>query len=143
VSFSERELIPPAPVGEPYRGDPGQPPPFEFESPRDARAERQQFQHPMPPPQLPAHVPLTPEQRFARIALWVGVASIFVFNLVLGPVAIVLGILAIRRGELQTGRRAALFGLLGTVIGAIFMYLVANGMLPSVEEMLKDLETKR
>jgi hypothetical protein len=151
VSAPDRELVPPAPLGEPYRADPSDPAPFQTTSqpkPEGAIGGLHGGRPGLPigqeqPLSPPAPVARTPEQKFARTALGVGIASIFIFNLLLGPIAIVLGILAIRRGELETGRRAALFGALGILVGAIIIFLAAQGIIPSMDQLMKDLENRK
>lgn len=83
--------------------------------------------------------PPVPVERQARIGLWIGVASLFVFNIFLGPAAIVLGIRAIRNGEKQIGQWAIVLGTAGLLIGIAVMILIGTGVMPSVEEMLRDL----
>lgn len=86
---------------------------------------------------------LSAEAKFARTAFWIGIASLFVFNIVLGPIAVVMGAMAIRKGEKQMGWLAILFGALGTLIGIVVLVLVAEGVLPTVDEMLDDLRKAR
>lgn len=90
------------------------------------------------PPQPP-----TAAARQARVAFWIGIASIFVFNIFLGPLAIVLGIRAIRNGEKQTGQWAVATGVAGTLIGILVMVLVATGVMPSFDELLRDIREGR
>ncbi len=87
--------------------------------------------------------PPTPAYRQARIGMWIGVASLFVFNIILGPVAIVMGISAIQRGEKRIGTRALGLGIAGTVTGIIVMVLVATGVMPSLDELMQDLREGR
>lgn len=77
------------------------------------------------------------------MGVWAGVASIFVFNLVLGPVAVVIGIMAMGRGERDRGKLAIWLGLAGTVIGIALLVLVAVGVIPDVDQMLRDLRAQR
>lgn len=139
-----RELRPPEPVGEPYRGDPGSGVPFpkEGDFPGGHVALPQPPEREVPLVRAP-NDPVTPEQRFARAALWLGVASIFIFSVVIGPIAFVMGLLAIRNGEVRTGKIAAACGLLGTFIGVLLLVLVQAGILPSVDEMIKELKRGR
>ncbi|MFT4049674.1 MAG: hypothetical protein QM648_07520 [Solirubrobacterales bacterium] len=155
---------PPDSIGDPFRADPGDPAPFLTEHdkvpvvpvepvyvpPADARlghppTNTPQFQEqprygqfgtPTTPLQQP---PLTPDQRFGRIALWSGVASIFLFNIILGPIAMIMGVRAIQRGETKNGRLAILFGALGALIGVALLVLVAEGVIPDLNEMLRDM----
>lgn len=156
MSFGDREFVPPTPVGEPYRADPSDAAPFVSESPGGVAPSAGLPTQPpvgqspyygpdrgLQPPIAPSSAPLTPEERFARTAFWTGVASIFIFNVVLGPIAIVMGLLAIRRGQRQKGRSAALLGLVGTVLGAALLVLAANGVIPDVNELLEDMRTKQ
>lgn len=87
--------------------------------------------------------PPAPVARQARIGLWIGVASLFVFNVFLGPAAIVLGIRAIRNGEKQLGQWAVGLGTAGLLIGITVMVLIGTGVMPSVEEMLRDIRDGR
>ncbi|MFY9487326.1 MAG: hypothetical protein WAP35_01325 [Solirubrobacterales bacterium] len=93
--------------------------------------------------QRPAAGPLTAastsnDQRSARIAVGVGIASIFVMNLILGPIAIVLGARAAKRGERKLGTLAISTGAAGTVIGIVVLILWLAGVLPSLDEMLNE-----
>ncbi len=173
MSLPEREYRAPEPVGEPFRADPADSAPFSTESdtlPTARRADAWQAQEAYghPPSHSPEYQqgvhpsggetgpsfrqssevqrtmpPLTAEARFARIAFWTGIASIFVFNIVIGPIAVVMGALSIRKGEKRLGQLAMLFGALGTLIGIVLLILVAQGVLPTVDEMLKDLRNAR
>lgn len=87
--------------------------------------------------------PPIPVGRQARVGLWIGVASLFVFNIFLGPAAVVLGVRAVRNGEKQIGQWAIALGVAGTVIGITVMVLISTGVMPSVEEMLRDLRDAR
>lgn len=159
---------PPPAVGEPFRADPTGPAPFltdseqvpvvpvepapyrepadlpkhEDDAPRTEYGAPPMFQ---PTGKTPAQkaAMLTPEARFARTAMWVGVASIFIFNVVLGPIAVVMGIMAMRRGEKRQGRLAVIFGAVGTTIGVLLLVLSSLGVIPTVDEMLKDLRNAR
>lgn len=158
-----RRHKPPVPEGEPFRADPRDPFPFASESdapPRQEPAEDlpavPRWSHPpshspqvgQQPPSLGAdtagapvkspRVPATPVQRQARIALWVGVASLFVFNLFLGPIAIVMGAIAVQRGERRTGLRAIVLGGIGTVIGIVVAILYMTGVMPNLDELIDD-----
>jgi hypothetical protein len=168
--MAEDRFVPPAPVGAPYRSDPSDPAPFLTDDvtvpvvpveaapyieptglPQHAEdAPRTEYGAPpmFQPPgskssnQVPV-LPLTPNQRFARTALWVGVASIFIFNIVIGPIAVIMGVMAIRRGERHNGRLAIITGVIGTLIGAALLILSAAGVIPSVDEMLNDLRNRK
>lgn len=83
---------------------------------------------------------MSPQYRQARIAVWVGVASIFLFNVILGPLAVVFGALSMRRGERRLGRMAVILGVIGTVVGILLLVLVSNGVLPDFEEMLREMK---
>lgn len=162
----QRNYSAPRNVGEPYRADPKDPPPFTAEGDRLPAAQPAPAQvdagnpplgHPPShspqyaqqsrpaPSEQPTFVPAqkervqTPEERFARISLWLGVASIFAFGPILGPVAVVLGVMSIQRGEKKLGRLAIIFGLIGTLLGILFAVLVAKGVLPSLDELLDDI----
>jgi hypothetical protein len=161
---SERRFRPPEPVGEPYRADPADPAPFlgEHDSVPAVPVEHAPVAPAGPPfghppthspdpggagpvfrrPSPPAR-PATPEERFARTAFWVGVASIFVFNVVIGPIAMVLGLMAIRRGERRLGTLAIICGAAGTAIGVLLLVLVSRGVLPTFDEMMRDIRNGR
>lgn len=159
MSDTPRTLKPPTPIGEPFRADPSDPAPFVDESQFPATpGGPPTWQTPLPthraqqgptflrPGEGASPTPprqLTPEQRFGRTAFWTGIASIFLFNLILGPVAIIMGAMAVTRGEKRLGQLAMLFGLLGTVIGVALLYLVAEGVLPDLDELMKDLRNQR
>lgn len=168
-----REFKPPEPVGEPFRADPKDPPPFSAGGERvgsSAGTEAAAPSVPVGPPvagppwghppthsptDLPRYggpdgqpsgarppqqpLPWTPDERFARTAMWVGVASIFIFNVVLGPIAMALGVSAMRRGQREMGGRALLLGAVGTVLGILLLVLSAVGVLPSFDDLLRDL----
>lgn len=158
MSPQARDFRPPQPQGEPYRADPSDPAPFTHQDELPASGppvyaqpvqspsmqapptygDRPQFQQP-----LPVRIELTPDQKFARVAVWTGGVSIFVFNLVLGPVAVVMGVMAMRRGERKQGRLAIILGVAGTLVGVLLLVLVAVGVLPDVDQMLKDLRTQK
>ncbi|MBJ7459691.1 MAG: hypothetical protein JHD02_10920 [Thermoleophilaceae bacterium] len=78
--------------------------------------------------------PMTANQRYARIALWLGVISIFVFQVVLGPIAVAMGVISYRRGEKKEGRLAIIFGCIGILLGIAALILVETGVIPSTEE---------
>jgi hypothetical protein len=88
----------------------------------------------VPPAPLAAQ---TPQRRQARIAFGLGLASLLVIPLVLGPTAIFLGIRAVRAGERRLGRGAISAGVAGTVLGVVGMILWATGVLPGLDEILK------
>lgn len=172
-AVAERGFQPPRPQGEPFRADPADPAPFLTEddkvpvvpvesspyfpepaapfghppshSPEYGGAGAGQgpvFQRPSARTPAPAS-PVKPEERFARTAFWVGIASIFVFNIVIGPIAMIMGAMAMRRGEKRLGGLAMTFGAIGTFIGVLLLVLVGMGILPSVDEMLKDIRNGR
>jgi hypothetical protein len=162
---ADDRFVPPAPVGAPYRSDPADPAPFQTENdvvpvvpvesapyvqptglPQHAEdAPRTEYGAPpmgQPPSSGAKQVPtlaLSPEARFARTALWVGVASIFIFNVVLGPVAVIMGVMAMRRGEKRQGKLAIIFGIVGTTIGVALLVLSSMGVIPTVDEMFRDI----
>jgi hypothetical protein len=170
--MAEKHFIPPAPVGTPYRSDPADPAPFlteddavpvvpvKAETPaastglpqhEDSAPRTEYGAPPMFQPSAksgrsggptPA-APLSPEARFARVALWVGVASLFLFNVVLGPIAIVMGATAIKRGEKHQGRLAIIYGVIGTAIGVLLLVLSGLGVIPTVDEMWNDIRNGR
>lgn len=160
--MAERAFLPPSTPGEAFRADPSDPAPFltendkvpvvpvesgpihpsaspPIESPPTYRTDQPVFQA----PSQVARKSDTPEERFAKIALWTGVASVFVFQLILGPAAIVMGIMSIRRGETRNGWLAVLFGTIGVVFGVVVLVLTAMGIFPTTEEMLKYIRENR
>lgn len=147
MSSAEQLWRPPTPLGEPFRAQPEGDIPFERENPREERQRLVQSAWVGPTgPQFvqstPVAVPVAshnPAERRARWAFWIGVASVFVFNVILGPIAMVLGLQSIRRGERRLGQLALLFGTIGTVIGMVVLLLVAQGIMPSTEELLRRL----
>ncbi len=163
-------FLPPEPVGEPFHGDPSDPNPFltEGETPA-APSALQPGSMPVPghPPthsspeaiypgsapqprqqaqqgqfRQPQSAPVDPVERFARTAVWVGVASIFIFNVIFGPIAVVMGAMAIQRGQKEKGWLAVGLGVLGTVIGIVVLVLVSTGVMPSWDEMIDDLRNR-
>lgn len=155
---------PPQPVGEPFRADPSDPVPFpdEQDSPRQLPPTAADEQAAHPPSHTPEYaVPSIPNdgrvrpqfraqpqvqkrkarehERMAKIALAVGIASI-VISPILGPVAIVMGSMAVKRGEKSIGWWAISTGIAGTVIGIVVAILVATGVIPSFSELLNDIQ---
>lgn len=158
----EKKFVPPAPVGEPYRADPTEPAPFAdgtapatfapapplisdvpagVQTPRVEQdlATRPQFQTRGAQPQA-ASAPRPPE-KMAKIALWVGIASIVISPL-LGPVAIVMGAVSINRGEKKLGSWALATGVAGTVIGLTVLILVLTGVMPNLDQLLEDIRER-
>jgi uncharacterized membrane protein len=170
---AEKGYKAPASVGEPFRADPSDPAPFLTDNDTVPMVPVEQSQQPsaLSDPPLahpPSHSPeyggptpgtpsflrpgesapqkITPpsaEERFGRTALWVGVASIFVFNIFLGPIAIAMGIMAIRRGEKHNGRLAILWGAVGTIVGVVIIVLASMGVIPSFDEMVNDIRNRQ
>ena len=87
------------------------------------------------PPTPKVLVPLTADQKYARNAFWVAIASIFIFNIVLGPIAIYMGVVARRKGQEELGKRAILIGVIGTIIGILAIVLSAMGVIPPVQRI--------
>ncbi|MGK2878080.1 MAG: hypothetical protein ACSLFF_05835 [Solirubrobacterales bacterium] len=168
MTVGNKHYEPPPSVGEPFRADPSGPAPFLTDSEQvpvvpvesapyrepadlpkhDDDAPRTEYGAPpmfQPSGKTPAQkaAPMRPEARFARTAMWVGVASIFVFNIVLGPIAVIMGVMALRRGEQRQGRLAIIFGAVGTTIGVLLLVLASAGILPSVDEMWNDIRNGR
>lgn len=160
----DRPYEAPKAVGEPFRADPSDAAPFLTENDKvpvvpvepasatptpgaplghppthsaQPAGNQPLFRAPTPATQL------TPEARFARTALWVSVVSIFIFNIILGPIAIVMGVIAMRRGEKKQGRLAIIFGAIGTIVGVVFLVLAGLGVIPSVDEMIDDIRNGR
>ncbi|MBJ7355292.1 MAG: hypothetical protein JHC98_10760 [Thermoleophilaceae bacterium] len=168
AATADDRFIPPAPIGTPYRSDPSDPAPFptegetvpavpvepapyvqptglpqhEEDAPRTEYGAPPMFEKPGRSGKQSSATPLSPEARFARTAMWVGVASIFVFNIVIGPIAVIMGVMAIRRGEKQQGRLAIIYGVIGTAIGVALLVLSAAGVIPTFDEMLDDIRNR-
>lgn len=85
----------------------------------------------------PHVAPPTEAARKARTALTVGIVSLLVLHIPLGPIAIVLGAKAVRGGELKTGRWAIAAGVGGTLIGILGLVLWATGVLPTLDELMQ------
>ncbi len=66
-------------------------------------------------------------RRHARTALWVSIASLLFFGIVLGPIGFVLGIRSVREGEKSLGWWAIAVGLTGFISSAVLLVLVATG----------------
>lgn len=157
---ADRKFLPPETPGEAFRGDPNDPAPFLVEGELPRPAIGPQWGHPpthsraedlgLPTStrehnrEQPIFTPAqkqpvqSPEERFGRIAMWLGVVSIFLFGPVLGPVAVMFGAITIQRGEKKLGWLAILFGAIGTVVGIVGAILVAKGVLPTADELLRD-----
>lgn len=173
TAMTDDRYVPPAPVGTPYRSDPADPAPFltdndsvpvvpvvpvepapyieptglpqhEEDAPRTEYGAPPMFQPSGKKSASQASaVPLSPEARFSRTAMWIGVASIFILNIVIGPIAVVMGVIAIRRGEKRQGRLAIIFGLIGTTLGVLLIVLSSMGVIPTVDEMLNDIRNRK
>jgi hypothetical protein len=94
----------------------------------------------------PAKPPLDPEaaqtQRMAKIGLASGIASIFFFWPLFGPIAIGLGINAIARGERKIGSWAVATGAAGILIGLIVTILVLTNVVDP-DQLLRELQNKK
>jgi len=110
--------LPSIPQGPPSHAPTGPP------SPSDANS-RPQFRAPPAVPKDPAKAR---QQRLGKLGIFAGVASIVISPL-LGPVAIALGIAAIRRGEIKLGSWAVSTGVAGTLIGIVVAVLVLTGVI--------------
>jgi hypothetical protein len=161
TSTTDDRFVPPAPVGTPYRSDPADPAPFlnasdsvpvvpveaapyieptglpqhAEDAPRTEYGAPPMFQPPGKSAIQGPPVPLTDDQRFARNAFWFGIASLFLFQVVMGPVAIVLGIMSRRRGELEMGKRTIILGLVAIAIGVLSIVLTVLGVIPPANEL--------
>jgi hypothetical protein len=157
----DRAYEPPPSVGEPFRAHPEDPAPFLTEddkvpvvpvepSASQVIAESPAGHPPSHSPEYgggqprfqqpgqvvrPATAAPSPEERFAKTAYWTGIASIFVFNVILGPTAIVMGVMAIQRGEKRLGKLAIVFGVIGTVIGVALLVMVSADVLNINEKL--------
>jgi len=167
---NDDRFVPPAPVGTPYRSDPADPAPFltdtdsvpvvpvepapyrepanlpkhDDDDPRTEYGAPPMFQ---PSGQKSANAasagPLSPDQKYARAAFWVGIASLIALGIVLGPIAIFMGVTAIKRGEKETGRRAVILGIVGALINAVGIILSALGIIPPLNEMIDQLRNNK
>ncbi len=155
-----RRFLPPEPIGTPYQGDPAAPFPFETDAaaaspvypygppsslqapgqasvgppPGFASAPPQQQSMPLPPEFTQQRVRaanVDPGFRDARRAMWVGVTSLFVLGLVLGPIGVVLGVRAVRAGQRRLGWIAIVTGAVGFVVHITVLVLAAAGVIPS------------
>lgn len=169
--MTPREFLPPAAEAEPYRGDPSAAAPFPTEGAAPAAqpvdphmppvrlgqitpprvpvsGPQPQFYRPgeAPPQSIPPRPQLTDEQRtaerYGKIALGFGIGSMVV-SPILAPIAIVMGVAAIRRGQQKLGRWAIGTGVAGIVLGAILVALIYAGVVPTFDEMLNDLRNAR
>jgi hypothetical protein len=167
TTAADDRFVPPAPVGTPYRSDPADPAPFltDNDSVPGVPVEPAPYVEPTglpqhgedaprteygaPPMSQPSGksatprvlVPMTAEQKYARNAFWVAIASIFVFNIVLGPIAIYMGITARRKGQEELGKRAILIGVIGTIIGIVAIALSAMGVIPPFSEFVDKIQS--
>lgn len=167
-----REYLPPEPEAEPYRGDPRAAVPFPTEGaapaalpvdpnvppvrigdqitpPRaNGSGPQPQFYRPgeSPPQSIPPRPQLTDEQRsaerYGKIAFGFGIASL-VITPILAPIAIVMGVAAIRRGQVKLGRWAIGTGIAGIVLGLILLALISAGVMPTFDEMLDEIRNAR
>lgn len=113
-------------------------------SPTYAEAQARQGEAPRAPVfarpgELPGAsvVPQTTVERKARNAFLIGVASLLILHIPLGPIAIVMGVKAYRAGERRNGAWAIGTGVGGTLIGIIGVILWATGALPTLDELMK------
>jgi hypothetical protein len=162
-----REYLPPVPEAEPYRADPRADAPFptegaappavpvdpnlppirvgaQVEPPRDLQPQFYR-QGEAPPAVIPARPPVTEDeraaQRYGRIAVGFGVASLLI-NPIISPIAIVMGVVAYRRGQHFLGRWAIGTGVAAAILGIVMAILIAAGVLPTFSEMLDDLRNR-
>lgn len=113
-------------------------------SPTYAEAQARQAEAPQPPVfarpgELPgaSAAPQTAVERKARNAFLIGVASLLILHIPLGPIAIVMGVKAYRAGERRNGAWAIGTGVGGTLIGILGVILWATGALPTLDELMK------
>ncbi|MBI5309737.1 MAG: hypothetical protein HZB14_01715 [Actinobacteria bacterium] len=85
----------------------------------------------------PNAVPPTETERKARTALTIGVVSLLILHIPLGPIAIALGIKSIRAGERKVGAWAVSTGVAGTLIGVTAFVLWATGVLPTLDQLMQ------
>jgi hypothetical protein len=78
-----------------------------------------------------------PDLRDARMAMWVGVISLFVLGVVFGPIGVALGIRSLRAGQRRLGWIAIVTGAIGFVSHVALLVLVATGVIPSPAEWLE------
>jgi hypothetical protein len=50
-----------------------------------------------------------------------------------------MGVMAMRRGEKRQGKLAIIFGIVGTTIGVALLVLSSMGVIPTVDEMFRDI----
>lgn len=78
--------------------------------------------------------------RHARIAIWIGIASFLVAYTFLGAISIVMGAMAIQRGEKKLGMWAVWIGVASVLFGISIYILSATGVLSSLEDSLRNLQ---
>ena len=157
-----REYLPPAAEADPYRGDPRESSPFPTEGAAPAALPVDPHLPPIrvgarvePPREGPpqfyksgeapsAAIPPRPKtqdeqsaERYGKFAFGFGIASL-VINPIFSPIAIVLGVIAMRRGQERLGRWAIGTGVAGLVIGTILVVLVSAGVI-NVDEMYQQM----
>lgn len=156
--MTPKEFVPPKPAGDPYRGDPKDSVPFLTEGapliPPGSDEMTTPWMNDSAFPGTPSgqpqfrpapKIPLSPEEvqtlRIAKVGLGSGIASIFFFWPLFGPIAVGLGIAAIRRGERKIGTWAVSTGAAGILIGLIVTVLVLTNVVDAdqLEENLKNL----
>lgn len=86
-----------------------------------------------------AHAPTDADvkraESYAKIALGVAIASLFVAGPILGPIGIVMGAKSIKRGQGKLGGWAIAAGAAGTILSIVLIVLSALGVLPTFDEM--------
>ena len=131
--WMNESVFPATPQGPPSHATPTGPPSL------SDRPAPLQFQ-PTPKP------PLSPEEattlRMAKIGLASGIASIFFFWPLFGPIAIGLGINAIRRGERKIGSWAVSTGAAGILIGLVVTVLVLTNVVDP-DQLIENLKNQK
>lgn len=96
------------------------------------------------PPGQTGAPPPSPEAaaatRHARIAIWIGIASLLVAYTFLGAVSIVMGATAMKRGEKKLGLWAVWIGVASVLLGVSLYVLQATGVLDGLEDWLREAQ---
>ena len=75
-----------------------------------------------------------------NFGLWgaiIGFVGIFVFSIVLSPLAFILGLVGIFNGKIISGIFAVLFAILGLLTSPIFMGLLGLGVLIAIPGLVE------
>ena len=76
--------------------------------------------------------------KFGLWGLIIGFVGIFVFSIVLSPLAFILGLVGFFRGQIFSGIIAILFSIIGLLTSPIFMGFLGWGVLISFPDILNE-----